>query len=102
MFADAKDLPETAPEKHGPLLPVIRLPVGCDDGRAGQILAVGKVVVDKILPSEQVGIVIPHLVELKDGRVIERDVFPLYRDGNIVGKIAHLTDVTPTKKTETN
>ena len=37
---------------------------------------------------------ISHHVELKDGRVIKRDVFPLFRDGNHVGWIAHLTDVT--------
>jgi len=42
-----------------------------------------------------------HHVELKDGRIINRDVFPLFRDGNHVGWIAHLTDVTLTKKEAT-
>jgi PAS domain S-box-containing protein len=43
-----------------------------------------------------------HYVELKDGRIIKRDTFPLYRDGNLVGRIGHLTDVTLTKKEATN
>ena len=41
---------------------------------------------------------ISHIVELKDGRNIRRDIFPLTRDGKLVGRLAHLHDVPPTKK----
>jgi len=37
---------------------------------------------------------ISHLVELTDGRIIKRDVFPLRRDGKIFGRLVHLNDVT--------
>ena len=44
---------------------------------------------------------ISHLVELADGRIIKRDVFPLLREGKIFGRLVHLNDVTFTeKKTE--
>ena len=39
-----------------------------------------------------------HLVELTDGRIIKRDVFPLFRDGKIFGRLVHLNDVTLTEK----
>lgn len=42
---------------------------------------------------------ISHLVELKDGRIIKRDVFPLKRDGKLVGRLAHLTDTNKSKRT---
>ncbi len=40
---------------------------------------------------------ISHIVELKDGRLIKRDVFPLYRDTKLAGRLAHLTDISSTK-----
>lgn len=43
---------------------------------------------------------ISHVVELKDGRLIRRDVFPLYRDAKLAGRLAHLTDITSTKSKE--
>jgi len=41
---------------------------------------------------------ISHLVELTDGRFIKRDVFPLFRDGEIFGRLVHLNDVTLAEK----
>lgn len=37
---------------------------------------------------------ITHFVELKDGRTIKREVFPLLREGKLIGRLAHLTDIT--------
>ncbi len=41
---------------------------------------------------------ISHFVELTDGRMIKRDVFPLFRDGKIFGRLVHLHDVTFAEK----
>lgn len=40
---------------------------------------------------------ISHIVELKDGRQIKRDVFPLYRGTKLTGRLAHLTEILSTK-----
>jgi PAS domain S-box-containing protein len=37
---------------------------------------------------------IKHTFRLLDGRTIERKVIPLFRNGNLVGRIAHMKDVT--------
>lgn len=41
---------------------------------------------------------VSHLVGLKNGRTIQRDTFPLFRDGTLVGRLVHLTDVTSPRK----
>ena len=40
---------------------------------------------------------ISHIVELKDGRLIKRDVFPLYRNIKLAGRLAHLTEISSAK-----
>lgn len=44
---------------------------------------------------------ISHIVELKDGRLIKRDVFPLHRGTKLAGRLAHLTDISSTKSKPT-
>lgn len=45
---------------------------------------------------------ISHIVKLKDGRKIKRDVYPLIKDGKLAGRLAHLKDITSTKKKKAN
>ena len=56
LFADLVHPANSATERHRPLLPTLRLPVGGDDGLGGQKLALVHVVVGEDLAEEEVDV----------------------------------------------
>ena len=57
LLSDPKYLPHTPSEGHGPLVAVVRLPVGRYDGCGRDIPPLGQVVVDEVLKEELVDII---------------------------------------------
>ena len=41
---------------------------------------------------------ISHTSKLKDGRTLERKIFPIYKNEDVAGWVVHLVDITPTKR----
>ena len=58
LFADVEDLAEASAERHGPLIPTRRIPVGGDNGCAGEIpsFVFGEVVVNEVLGQRAAGV----------------------------------------------
>jgi hypothetical protein len=54
QLADLEDLSHRGPQRHGPNLITIRIPVGRDDRREGEIPGVRQVVVDERLECQEI------------------------------------------------